>query len=68
MIVNALTIITKRSMLDVAAALDPPLVSYISEPVHFNPLGANPTKWSNTLKQFVGNLLGCVWPFCEIGA
>ena len=20
----------------------------------FNPLGANPTKWSNTLKQFVG--------------
>ena len=23
---------------------------------YFNPLGANPTKWSNTLKQFVGNL------------
>ena len=23
---------------------------------HFNPLSANPTKWSNTLKQFVGNL------------
>ena len=22
----------------------------------FNPLNANPTKWSNTLKQFVGNL------------
>ena len=22
-----------------------------------NPLSANPTKWSNTLKQFVGNLL-----------
>ena len=22
-----------------------------------NPLNANPTKWSNTLKQFVGNLL-----------
>ena len=21
-----------------------------------NPLNANPTKWSNTLKQFVGNL------------
>ena len=21
----------------------------------FNPLSANPTKWSNTLKQFVGN-------------
>ena len=28
------------------------------KPCHaaFNPLGANPTKWSNTLKQFVGNL------------
>ena len=23
---------------------------------HLNPLSANPTKWSNTLKQFVGNL------------
>ena len=23
----------------------------------FNPLSANPTKWSNTLKQFVGNCL-----------
>ena len=22
----------------------------------FNPLGANPTKWSNTLKKFVGKL------------
>ena len=22
----------------------------------FNPLSANPTKWSNTLKQFVGKL------------
>ena len=22
----------------------------------FNPLSANPTKWSNTLKQFVGRL------------
>ena len=24
--------------------------------VNFNPLSANPTKWSNTLKQFVANL------------
>ena len=24
--------------------------------VKFNPLSANPTKWSNTLTQFVGNL------------
>ena len=23
---------------------------------YFNPLSANPEKWSNTLKQFVGNL------------
>ena len=23
--------------------------------IQFNPLSANPTKWSNTLKQFVGN-------------
>ena len=23
---------------------------------YFNPLSASPTKWSNTLKQFVGNL------------
>ena len=35
----------------------------------FNPLSANLTKWTNTLKQFVGNadeLFECVWPFCEI--
>ena len=25
-------------------------------PTRINPLSANPTKWSNTLKQFVGNL------------
>ena len=25
-------------------------------PQNFNPLSANPTKWSNTLKQSVGNL------------
>ena len=24
--------------------------------IPFNPLSANPTEWSNTLKQFVGNL------------
>ena len=24
--------------------------------LHLNPLSTNPTKWSNTLKQFVGNL------------
>ena len=26
----------------------------------FNPLSANPKKWSNTLKQFVGNLTNCL--------
>ena len=33
-------------------------------------LSANPTKWSNTFKQFVGNsdqLFECVWPFCGVG-
>ena len=43
-----------------------------SQPQHFNPLSTNPTKWSNTFKQFVDKLLTncfeCVWPFCEIGA
>ena len=35
-----------------------------------NPLSANPTKLSNTLKQFVGKvadeLFECVWPFCGV--
>ena len=30
--------------------------SGVEEVVNFNPLTANATKWSNTLKQFVGNL------------
>ena len=34
----------------------------------FNPLETNPTKWSNTLKHFVGNSFECVRPFCEVGA
>ena len=32
----------------------------------FKPLSVNPTKWSITLKQFVGfvdELFQCVWPF-----
>ena len=40
-----------------------------------NPLSASFTKWSNTLRQFVGKLptiadelFECVWPFCGIGA
>ena len=32
--------------------------------MHFNPLSANPTKWSNTLKQFVSNLpMNCLTVF-----
>ena len=36
---------------------------------HFNLLSANPSKCSNTLKQFVGNSrqIECVWPFCGVG-
>ena len=30
--------------------------SFIDTLLGLNPLSANPTKWSNTLKQFVGNL------------
>ena len=28
--------------------------------IRLNPLSANPTKWSNTIKQFVGKLFECV--------
>ena len=28
-----------------------------------NTLSVNPKKWSNTLKQFVGKLFECVWPW-----
>ena len=36
----------------------------------FNSLSANPTKRSNTLKQFVSfcRRIECVWPFCGVGA
>ena len=38
--------------------------------ISLNPLSANPTKWSNTPKQFVGRSrqIEFVWPFCGIGA
>ena len=34
-----------------------------------NPLSANPTKWSNTYRQFAfaDELFECVWPFCGVG-
>ena len=39
--------------------------------IWISPLRANSTKWSNTLKQFVGklptNYLSVFWPFCGIG-
>ena len=38
-----------------------------SECTTHNPLSANPTKKSNTLKQFADELFECVWPFCGIG-
>ena len=35
---------------------------YLTKLFVFNPLSANPTKWSNTLKQFVGKLqIVCVF-------
>ena len=36
----------------------------------FNPLSANPIKWSNTLKQLgkADELFECVGPFCKVGA
>ena len=38
---------------------------------YFKALSANPIKWSNTLKQFVGNsrrIVERVWPFCGVDA
>ena len=32
------------------------LETYRGNPCNINPLSANPMKWPNTLKQFVGNL------------
>ena len=32
----------------------------------FNPLGANSTKWSNTIKQFVGGWRRIVWVWSTI--
>ena len=39
--------------------------------IFFNPLSANPGRWSNTLKQFLGNSQRIVWfecvsPFCGV--
>ena len=39
------------------------------ENLKLNPLRANHTKWSNTLKhaQIADELFECVWPFCGVG-
>ena len=51
-------------------ALPPIIQSSICHHVQFNALSANRTKWSNTLKQFVGKSWWIVWlwPFCGVGA
>ena len=38
---------------------------------NFNPLSINPTKWSDTIKQFVSccqQVVECIWTFCGVGA
>ena len=46
-------------------------IRYKHVKLSLNPFSANFTKWSDTLKQFVGSLTTnrlSVWPFCGIGA
>ena len=44
-----------------------PTFSSFSNNVPFNPLSASPTKWLNTLKQFVGKSLRIVWVLGHFG-
>ena len=47
------------------------LQCWVKEKLYLNHLSANPTKWSNTLKKFVGNSRQIVWmclTFCGVGA
>ena len=46
----------KNSLLLCNVKIIPQSTNRVSSLFRFNPLSANPTKWSNTLKQFVGNL------------
>ena len=53
--------VTKNFLLDVEQVLDPPLqvtqqckMNYKNYKNCINPLSVNFTKWSNTIKQFVG--------------
>ena len=67
--IQPLTISTKSSILDIwkSSEYDSAVNSHHQI---VNSLSANPTKWSKTLKQFVGKLpTNClsVWPFCKVG-
>ena len=44
------------SFREAATCPDTEVLNQTCEDDSLNPLSANPTKWSNTLKQFVGNL------------
>ena len=46
----------KRDNLDVQCQISTSFCHVSFKQSHFNPLSANPTKCSDTLKQFVGNL------------
>ena len=44
-----------------------PVITHVNG--KFNPLSANPTKWSNTQTiclQIADELFECVWPFCGV--
>ena len=53
-----------RSVYIVQISFKETLVTLIFLSIHS--LSANPTKWSNTLKQFFGNIRGIVWLYLTI--
>ena len=51
---------------DISLLISIPLIqplNVIRKTLSFNPLSSNPTKWSNTLKEFVGKSRRIVWVF-----
>ena len=50
------TIVILRSIPFVFDSVEEPSMSVVDGSLQLNPLNSNPTKWSNTLKQFVGKL------------
>ena len=52
-----------RTLLNITISYQKFQIHYLKycQYLSFNPLSANPTKWSNTLKQFVGNCQWIVW-------